>query len=53
MRHSDARITLGRYGHVVGDSQKNAVAQLAQKIAQPELLTPIVDVSNSLTAVVN
>jgi len=53
MRHSDARITLGRYGHVVGDSQRNAVAQLAQKIAQPELLTPIVDVNNSLTALVN
>jgi integrase len=32
MRHSDARITLGRYGHVVGDSQRNAVAALAQKI---------------------
>ena len=53
MRHSDARITLGRYGHVVGDSQRNAVAALAQKIAQPELLTPIVDISNSLTVAVN
>jgi site-specific recombinase XerD len=41
MRHSDARITLGRYGHVVGDSQRNVVAVLAQKIAKPELLTTI------------
>jgi integrase len=53
MRHSDARITLGRYGHVVGDSQRNAVAALAQKIAQPELLIPIVDINNSTTVPVN
>lgn len=53
MRHSDARITLGRYGHVVGDSQRNAVAALAQKIAEPELLTPIVDINNSLTVAEN
>ena len=53
MRHSDARITSGRYGHVVGDSQRNAVAVLAQKIAKPELLTSIVDINNSLTVTVN
>jgi len=53
MRHSDARITLGRYGHVVGDSQRNAVAALAQKIARPELLIPIVDINNSTTVPVN
>lgn len=30
LRHSDARITLGIYGHVVGDSQRNAVEKVAQ-----------------------
>lgn len=53
MRHSDARITLGRYGHVIGDSQRNAVAALAKKITQKELLTPIVDINNSLIVAVN
>jgi integrase len=30
LRHSDARITLGVYGHVIGDSQRNAVERVAQ-----------------------
>lgn len=30
LRHSDARITLGIYGHVVGDSQRNAVERVAE-----------------------
>lgn len=30
LRHSDARITLGVYGHVIGDSQRNAVERVAK-----------------------
>jgi integrase len=30
LRHSDARITLGVYGHVIGDSQRNAVEKVAE-----------------------
>jgi integrase len=30
MRHSDARITLGIYGHVIGDSQRNAVDKVGE-----------------------
>lgn len=30
LRHSDPRITLGIYSHVVGDSQRNAVEKLAE-----------------------
>ena len=30
LRHSDPRITLGIYGHVVGDAQRNAVERVAQ-----------------------
>lgn len=30
LRHSDPRITLGVYGHVVGDSQRNAVDRVAE-----------------------
>lgn len=30
LRHSDPRITLGIYGHVVGDSQRNAVEKVAR-----------------------
>jgi integrase len=30
LRHSDARITLGIYGHVIGDSQRNAVERVAE-----------------------
>ena len=29
LRHSDARITLGIYGHVIGDSQREAVEKVA------------------------
>jgi integrase len=32
MRHSDARITLGIYGHVVGDAQRRAVESHAERI---------------------
>jgi len=30
MRHSDARITLGIYGHVIGDSPRNAVDKVGE-----------------------
>jgi len=30
MRHSDPRITLGVYGHVIGDSQRRAVEKVAE-----------------------
>ena len=30
LRHSDARITLGIYGHVIGDSQRSAVERVAE-----------------------
>ncbi len=29
LRHSDARITLGIYGHVIGDSHREAVNKVA------------------------
>ena len=32
MRHSDARITLGIYGHVVGNTQREAVEKHAERI---------------------
>ncbi len=35
LRHSDPRITLGVYGHVVGDSQHSAVERVA-KILRPD-----------------
>jgi integrase len=35
MRHSDARITLGVYGHVIGDSQRNAVDKVGE-LLKPE-----------------
>jgi integrase len=33
LRHSDARITLGIYGHVVGNQQRDAVQNRASRIA--------------------
>jgi integrase len=33
LRHSDARITLGLYGHVVGDQQRDAVENRSARIA--------------------
>jgi integrase len=30
MRHSDARVTLGIYGHVIGDAQRNAVDKVGE-----------------------
>jgi integrase len=33
LRHSDARITLGIYGHVVGSPQRDAVQNRAARIA--------------------
>ena len=35
LRHSDARIALGVYGHAIGDSQRNAVERVA-RILRPE-----------------
>ena len=32
LRHRDARTTLQKYGHVVGDAQRRAVETLAEKI---------------------
>jgi integrase len=32
LRHSDPRITLGIYGHVVGDEQRNAVQNRSTKL---------------------
>jgi len=34
LRHSDPRITLGIYGHVVGDQQRDVVENRAARIAQ-------------------
>jgi len=34
LRHSDPRITLGIYGHVVGDQQRDAVENRAARIVQ-------------------
>ena len=33
LRHSDARITLGVYGHAIGDSQRSAVEKVANLLA--------------------
>jgi integrase len=35
MRHSDARITLGVYVHVIGDAQRNAVDKVGE-ILRPD-----------------
>jgi hypothetical protein len=32
LRHKDARTTLQKYGHVIGDSQRRAVETLSAKI---------------------
>jgi integrase len=37
LRHSDPRITLAVYGHVIGDSQRNAVEKVAE-ILRPDAL---------------
>jgi integrase len=39
LRHSDARITLGLYGHVIPKSQRDAVTALADRISRAQLLT--------------
>ena len=36
LRHSDARITLGIYGHVVGDQQREAVERRSVRIEARE-----------------
>jgi integrase len=36
MRHSDARITLGVYGHVIGDAQREAVDKVGE-LLRPEM----------------
>jgi integrase len=38
LRHKDARTTLQKYGHVVGDSQRRAVHTLAEKIERHTLV---------------
>ena len=40
MRHSDARITLGLYGHVVPQSQRDAVNNLATRLGSQLLTEP-------------
>jgi integrase len=35
LRHSDARITLGVYGHVIGDAQREAVDKVGE-ILRPD-----------------
>ncbi len=32
LRHSDARITLQRYSHIIGDAQGRAVDSLSQRV---------------------
>jgi integrase len=32
MRHSDARITLQRYSHIIGDAQRKAVNSLSERV---------------------
>jgi site-specific recombinase XerD len=32
MRHSDSRITLEKYGHVIGEAQRRAVDSLASRV---------------------
>ena len=42
LRHSDARITLGIYGHIVGDAHREAVEKAASVLASNGLnLEPI------------
>jgi integrase len=43
LRHSDARITLGVYGHVIGDSQRNAVEKVVNWKPRTALATVPVD----------
>ncbi len=39
LRHSDPRITLGQYAHVVPQSQRDAVEGLASALSSGQLLT--------------
>jgi len=39
LRHSDSRITLGLYAHVVPQSQRDAVEGLASALGSGQLLT--------------
>jgi len=39
LRHSDPRITLGLYAHVVPQSQRDAIEELADAISPSQLLT--------------
>jgi hypothetical protein len=34
LRHSDARITLQKYAHVIGDAQRHAVDTLAGRVLE-------------------
>ena len=47
LRHSDARITLGVYGHAIGDSQRRAVERAA------EVLFPYVPMPSRNTQTIN
>jgi integrase len=40
LRHSDARITLGLYGHVIPQSQRDAVSSLAARLGRQLLTEP-------------
>jgi len=44
LRHGDARTTLQKYGHVVGDSQRRAGDALAEKIECYAAAGTVVDV---------
>jgi len=45
MRHSDARVTLGFYAHIIGDSQREAVDKVG-KILRPNLGVTVSAFSN-------
>jgi hypothetical protein len=47
MRHSDERVTLGIYGHVIGDSQRDAVNKVG------EILRPIAPRSEKTVSIFN
>lgn len=46
LRHSDARITLGIYGHIIGDAHREAVEKVAgilfPNVPNPELVTEVI-----------
>jgi integrase len=50
MRHRDARTTLQKYGHVVGDAQRRAVDTLARKIERHTVIELVPTVESVPTA---